>query len=51
MPRLPGEERREIKLLKEFRARLIAEVVTGKPGVHEAAAQPSDEPNFRMTDG
>ena len=36
--------RREIDLLKEFRTRLIADVVTGKLDVREAAASISDEP-------
>ena len=36
--------RREIGLLKEFRTRLIADVVTGKVDVREAAAQLPEEP-------
>ncbi len=35
--------RREIELLKEFRTRLIADVVTGKLDVREAAAKLSDK--------
>lgn len=33
---------REIELLKEYRARLIADVVTGRLDVREAAGQPAD---------
>ena len=36
---------REIELLHEYRTRLIADVVTGKLDVREAAARFSDEPN------
>ncbi|HOK59078.1 MAG TPA: restriction endonuclease subunit S [Sedimentisphaerales bacterium] len=36
--------RREIELLREFRERLIADVVTGKLDVREAAAQLPEEP-------
>jgi len=36
--------RREIELLKEFRTRLIADVVTGKLDVREVAAGLPDEP-------
>ena len=36
--------RREIELLREYRTRLIADVVTGKLDVREAAANLSDEP-------
>lgn len=35
---------REIELLKEFRTRLVADVVTGKLDVREAAAKLPDEP-------
>jgi len=35
---------REIELLREYRARLIADVVTGKLDVREAAANLPDEP-------
>lgn len=34
---------REVSLLREFRTRLIADVVTGKLDVREAAARPPDE--------
>ena len=37
--------RRQIELLQEYRTRLIADVVTGKPDVREAAAQLPDEPD------
>jgi type I restriction enzyme S subunit len=37
--------RSEIQLLREYRTRLIAEVVTGKLDVREAAAQLPDEPD------
>ena len=37
--------RREIDLLREYRARLIADVVTGKLEVREAAAAVPDEPD------
>ena len=36
---------REIFLLREYRARLIADVVTGKLDVREAAASLPDEPD------
>jgi hypothetical protein len=36
---------REIKLLNEYRTRLIADVVTGKLDVREAAARLPDEPD------
>jgi len=36
---------REISLLREYRTRLIADVVTGKVDVREAAARLSDEPD------
>jgi type I restriction enzyme S subunit len=36
--------RREIELLREYRARLIADVVTGKLDVRQAAAGLPDEP-------
>ncbi|MWR20637.1 hypothetical protein GN074_08960 [Helicobacter pylori] len=36
--------RREIKLLREYRTRLIADVVTGKVDVREVAAQLPEEP-------
>lgn len=36
--------RREIELLREYRTRLIADVVTGKLDVREAAAQLPEEP-------
>lgn len=36
--------RREISLLREYRTRLIADVVTGKLNVREAAARLADEP-------
>ena len=36
---------REIDLLREFRTRLIADVVTGKLDVREAAARLPDEPD------
>ena len=35
--------RRQIKLIEEYRTRLIADVVTGKLDVREAAAQLPDE--------
>ncbi len=35
---------REIELLREYRTRLVADVVTGKLDVREAAAQLPDEP-------
>jgi type I restriction enzyme S subunit len=35
---------REIALLREYRTRLIADVVTGKLDVREAAAQLPEEP-------
>ena len=35
--------RRQIELVQEYRTRLIADVVTGKLDVREAAAQPPDE--------
>ena len=37
--------RREIDLLREYRTRLIADVVTGKLDVREAAAAPPEEPD------
>ena len=37
--------RREIKLLREYRTRLIADVVTGKLDVREAAANLPEEPD------
>ncbi|MDY7028904.1 MAG: hypothetical protein SVR04_11455, partial [Spirochaetota bacterium] len=37
--------RREIELLREYRTRLIADVVTGKLDVREAAANLPDEPD------
>lgn len=37
-------DRRAIELLKEFRTRLIADVVTGKLDVHEVAARLPEEP-------
>ena len=41
---------REISLLREYRTRLIADVVTGKLDVREAAAQlPDDTDNFVIT--
>ena len=36
---------REIELLREYRTRLIADVVTGKLDVREAAARLPDEPD------
>jgi len=36
--------RREIELLREYRERLIADVVTGKVDVRQVAAQLPDEP-------
>jgi hypothetical protein len=36
--------RREIELLREYRERLIADVVTGKMDVREVAAQLPEEP-------
>jgi len=36
--------RREIELLREYRTRLIADVVTGKVDVREIAAQLPEEP-------
>lgn len=36
--------RREIELLREYRTRLIADVVTGKVDVREVAAQLPEEP-------
>jgi uncharacterized protein YbcC (UPF0753/DUF2309 family) len=36
--------RREIELLREYRERLIADVVTGKADVREVAAQLPEEP-------
>ena len=38
-----GRARRQIELLEEYRTRLIAEVVTGKLDVREAAAQLSEK--------
>ena len=38
------QARREIDLLREYRTRLIADVVTGKLDVREAAGQLSDQP-------
>jgi type I restriction enzyme S subunit len=38
-----GRARTEIALLREYRTRLIADVVTGKLDVREAAARLSDE--------
>ena len=35
---------REITLLREYPTCRIADVITGKPDVHEAAARPPDEP-------
>ena len=35
--------RRQIELLREYRTRLIADVVTGKLDVREAAAQPGEQ--------
>jgi len=35
---------REIELLREYRTRLVADVVTGKLDVREAAARLPDEP-------
>ena len=37
--------RRQIELLQEYRTRLIADVVTGKLDVREAAARLPDEPD------
>ena len=37
--------RRQIELVQEYRTRLIADVVTGKLDVREAAAQLPDEPD------
>ena len=42
--------RREIELLKEYRTRLIADVVTGKLDVREAAAKLPDEPAEEVTE-
>ncbi|MEJ5364902.1 MAG: hypothetical protein WHS86_07365 [Desulfosoma sp.] len=42
--RATGAARREIELLKEFRSRLIADVVTGKVDVSEVAARLPEEP-------
>ena len=39
-----GAARREIELLREYRERLIADVVTGKVDVREVAAQLPEEP-------
>lgn len=40
-----SQKRREIELLREYRARLVAEVVTGKLDVREAASRlPDDSP-------
>ena len=40
-----GRTRRQIELLREYRTRLIADVVTGKLDVRAAAAQLPDEPD------
>ena len=37
--------RRQIELIQEYRTRLIADVVTGKLDVREAAARLPDEPD------
>ncbi len=42
---MQGQAEREIELLREFRTRLIADVVTGKLDVREAAAKLPEEPN------
>ena len=42
-----AERQREIELLREYRTRLIADVVTGKLDVREAAAKLPDEPTSR----
>jgi type I restriction enzyme S subunit len=41
--RIINQTHREISLLREYRTRLIADVVTGKLDVREAAAQLPDE--------
>ena len=41
---------REIELLREYRARLVADVVTGRLDVIEAAAQLPDEPTSDKAD-
>ncbi|MFZ0420847.1 MAG: hypothetical protein WAM04_22290 [Candidatus Sulfotelmatobacter sp.] len=38
---------REVELLREYRTRLVADVVTGKLDVREAAAQVPEEPSLR----
>ena len=40
-----GRARRQIELVEEYRTRLIADVVTGKLDVREAAAELPDEPD------
>ena len=40
-----ADARREIDLLREYRTRLIADVVTGKLDVREAAAALPEEPD------
>ena len=40
-----ADARREIELLREYRTRLIADVVTGKLDVREAAAALPEEPD------
>jgi type I restriction enzyme S subunit len=41
---------REIELLREYRTRLVADVVTGKLDVREAAARLTDEGALAATD-
>ena len=41
----------EIELLSEYRTRLIADVVTGKLDVREAAGRLPDEPDYLDTEG
>ena len=46
IPRI-ARARRQVELLQEYRTRLIADVVTGKLDVREAAAQLPDEGDDR----
>lgn len=43
--------RREIELLREYRERVIADVLTGKVDVREVAAQLPEEPPEEESDG
>jgi restriction endonuclease S subunit len=40
----------EIKLLREYRARLVADVVTGKLDIRQAAARLPEEASFDLPD-